>query len=166
LNTRIMEGLSMVDANRKPGRRGDDVTGKLDPGLLAAYRATSYTVLPEGIAVRIGAESADLDRLMARLGARSAVFVTAWNPASRPTDPAENAAAGAALAREVEERGWRALPQEGRGDAGDWPPEPGLLVLDLDRAAALDLALRYGQNAVVWCEPGRPAELLLTELAA
>lgn len=139
--------------------------GKLDPGLLEAYHATGYIVLPDGIAVRIGSVSADLDRLMGRIGACSAVFVTAWNPASRPTGPAANAAAEAALAREVAARGWRALPQEGRGDAGDWPPEPGLLVLDIDRETALDLALRFGQNAVVWYEPGRPAELLLTDLA-
>lgn len=149
----------------------------LDPDLLAAYLATGYTILPggkmaeglpipeEGIVVRIGAISQELDRLMAFLGARTAVFVTAWNPASRPTDAAANEAAGRALAREVAERGWRALPQEGRGDAGDWPPEPGLLVLDIDRDDALGLAFRFGQNAVVWCEPGRPAELLFTEPA-
>lgn len=135
----------------------------MDDALLRAYRATAYlALLPDGPSAeaRIGRPSPGMDGLLARLGARSGTFVTAWNPRSRPAPEAENRAAGARLLAEARARGWRALPHRGQGDAGDWPPEEGLLVLDLDRAEALALARRHGQNAVVFCEPGRPAELL------
>lgn len=140
---------------------------RLDPRLLAAYRATSYVVRAPGreIAVRIDRRSPALDRLLAELGAGCAVFVTAWNPLSVPTAPAANRSAADRLAAAVAAGGWRALPQEGRGDDGAWPVEPGLLVLDLDREAALDLAQAFGQLAVVYCAAGMPAELLLTGLA-
>ncbi|HEV7368188.1 DUF3293 domain-containing protein [Arenibaculum sp.] len=139
----------------------------LDDDLLAAYRATAYVVPRQGgdVVVRIDEASPGLDRLLAALGARTAVFVTAWNPLSRPRPRAENEAAAARLAAEAAAHGWRSLPQEGRGDDGTWPPEPGLLLLDLDRAQAVALAERHGQNAVVWCEASAPARLLLTPLA-
>jgi hypothetical protein len=140
----------------------------VDDALLAAYRATAYTVLlPDGeIVVRIDEPSPRLDRLLVALGARTAVFVTAWNPGSRLRPRVENEAAAARLADEAVAQGWRFLPQEGRGDDGTWPAEPGLLLLDLDPAQALALAERHGQNAVVWCEAGASARLLLTRLAA
>lgn len=140
----------------------------LDDDLIAAYRATAYTVLlPDGeIVVRVDAPNPPLDRLLAALGARTAVFVTAWNPRSRSRPQAENEAAAARLADEAAARGWRSLPQEGRGDDGVWPAEPGLLLLDLGPAEALALAERHGQNAVVWCEVGAAARLLLTPSAS
>jgi hypothetical protein len=135
-----------------------------DDALLAAYRETAYLAFPpEGgsIEVRLDRLNPDLDALLLSRGARSGTFVTAWNPWSRPAGAAENRAAAARLAAEVAAAGLEALPHRGRGDAGDWPEEEGLLVLGLDRAGALELGRRHRQNAVVHCEAGRPPELLL-----
>lgn len=139
----------------------------IDDTLLAAYRATRYTVLLPGgeLAVRIGEPSPAMDALLTAERAASATFVTACNPMSRPAPDGVNAAARRRLEAELAAAGHRWLPQEGRADAGDWPPEPGCLVLGLTREQALDLAERHGQNAVVWCERGCGPELLLTRLA-
>jgi hypothetical protein len=51
------------------------------------------------------------------------------------------------------------LPAEGRGDAGDWPPEPGVLVFGLSRRSAASLGRSLGQNAIVGV--GRRAVMLI-----
>jgi hypothetical protein len=53
----------------------------MNPRLLRDYRATNYSV--DAVMVRIGRRSASMDALLARMEARTAVFVTAWNPLSR-----------------------------------------------------------------------------------
>lgn len=100
--------------------------------------------------------------MLDRLNARSGSFVTAWNPRSAPATAAENAAAAATMAAEIEACGWRALPHRGVGDDPAWPAEEGWFVLDLDEATAQALAHAYGQNAIVRIEPGRPARLIET----
>ena len=54
-------------------------TGSIPPRLLRAYRDTSYVA--EGIDIRIGHRVPDA--LFARLHARSATLLTAWNPLSQ-----------------------------------------------------------------------------------
>jgi putative PIN family toxin of toxin-antitoxin system len=53
------------------------------------------------------------------------------------------------------------LEAEGRDPKGGWPAEPGFLVPGIPRGEATELARRFGQNAFVWCERGRAAELVL-----
>jgi hypothetical protein len=48
----------------------------------------------------------------------------------------------------------------GAGDDGRWAPEPSLLVLGLPRAEAVELARRFGQEAIVAGRRGAPAELV------
>ena len=133
--------------------------------LLAAYRATRYIVRDAGaeIAVRIGERSPALDALLAAHGAERGVFITAWNPGSRPQPRAANAAAAARMEAALAAAGRRWLPHEGRGEAGGWSEE-GFFLLDMPAEAALDLAVRFGQNAVVEARRGAPARLLLTPL--
>ncbi len=77
---------------------------------------------------------------------------------------AVNAAAAAALAAEVQDRGYRALPHRGVGDDPAWPAEEGLFILDMPEDEAVALAERYGQNAIVVAERGRAARLVTTRL--
>ena len=132
--------------------------------MLAAYRATDYQVWDDGrwLSVRLGRAAPAVERLLHRLGARTGAFVTAWNPRSHPTAPAENAAAATALAAEIATRGLRALPHRGVGDDPVWPAEEGWFILDLDEAAARALAEAHGQNAIVWIEPGAAPRLVET----
>ena len=50
----------------------------------------------------------------------------------------------------------------GKGDTGDWPPEPSFLVLGISREVATQLAAHHEQCAYVFGEVGAPAELVWT----
>ncbi|MGI9176836.1 MAG: DUF3293 domain-containing protein [Pirellulales bacterium] len=139
-----------------------------DPALDFAYRATAYVVvMPDGIslALRIGEPSAPLDRLLAVTGHDHWAFVTACNPRSTRLDETENARRMARLADIVRERGLRTLPGEGRGDGGDWPVEPSLLVLGIEEPDAISLGRMFDQHAVVVGSRGSATRLVWIPMA-
>lgn len=119
--------------------------------LAAAYQAAIYQVGGERpFRLELGRRCAALIRLYRRTGCDCALFITACNPASRPTDRAANGAAQARLAAELARLSPRVLEGQGLDPQGQWPPEASLLALGIDAAAARALGARYGQNAVVW----------------
>ena len=131
--------------------------------LTAVYRAAEY-VARDGnreIVVHVDERSPALDALLARHGAASGTFITAWNPRSKRQAHAVNVAAAVRLARVLRSGKRRWLPHEGRSKESDWREE-GFLVLDLPAAEALAVAKEFGQNAVVQVEAGQPARLLFT----
>ncbi len=69
---------------------------RLPPRMLRAWRRTLY-LLAGRIAVRIGRRSPAADALLAALGARQGVIVTAWNPFGRRRPEGWNRRAGARL---------------------------------------------------------------------
>lgn len=131
------------------------------PELMGAYRRTRYMAGDGGACATVGERSAAIDALLAAHGARSGVFVTAWNPGSGARDAAANRAANVRLAAELAP--WRHLPHEGVGDGG-WREE-GFFVLDLADDAAVALARRFGQVAIVAVRHGEAARLVLTGVA-
>jgi molybdenum cofactor cytidylyltransferase len=133
--------------------------------LASAYRASAYSIADAaGTAIaRIDQAAPEIDALLARHGAASGTFITAWNPASRPQDPAVNRAAGIGLAKEIEAMGYKTLPGRAEGSDPAWT-EDGLLVLDIPPETALRLAEAAGQNAVVLLARGVPARLVPTAL--
>jgi hypothetical protein len=137
--------------------------------LIAAYHATGYRVVDDaGVLLaesRIGQPSASVDRLLAAHGARSAVFITAWNPRSVARSARDNQAAHDRLVADLADRGARFLPHIGVGADPAWA-EHGAFVLDFATADALALALAYEQNAIVVAARGEPARLVLTLLMA
>jgi hypothetical protein len=52
---------------------------------------------------------------------------------------------------------------EGIGVDGTWPPERSILVLGIEREAAVQLGGRFGQVAIVFGEAGGPATLVLCD---
>ena len=125
--------------------------------LAAAYRATTYRVeVPGGaIDVRIGEPAPALDPYGRCWG-----IVTACNPGSVRQAEVESARRQAALEARVTASGWRFLRGCNVADAGDWPPEPTLLIPDIDAPAAMALAADFGQSAVVVGEAGGLARLV------
>ncbi len=122
---------------------------------LAAYRATEYRVRVEGqtLTFRVGRPAPALAGVLRRRRVRTAGFVTACNPGSRPTAPRVNAIARRRLDAWIRRRGLRALPGEGADPSGRWPAEPSLLVPGLGPRAARRLGRRFRQNAVVIVGP-------------
>ena len=117
--------------------------------LISAYLATDYVIFDEAgeIALRIGESNPQMAAMIASLGARNAVVITAWNPRSVATPRDENEARQTELEGLV--RSYRTALAEGRGSIGDWPPEPSFCVFDLSAPEACRLANRFGQTAFV-----------------
>ncbi len=136
----------------------------MDEMLLKAYRETDYRVAGNGadFVIRIGEHSPGLNALLVAQGLKAAAFLTAWNPFSEATDTEKNEQAQVSLETDVARLGLVALPGEGVGRDGNWPPEPSSLIMGITRDQADFLARKYRQNAWVWIESGRAAELVIT----
>lgn len=125
-----------------------------DQELRRAYESARYVVetAPGEVVLRVG-EASPL----------AGAFLTACNPRSVRLSPAENAARQAELVREVRRRGYAFLPARGEsagGAAGSWPAEASLLIPEMGRQEALDLARAFGQAAILYAELGRPVEII------
>ena len=119
--------------------------------LIAAYQRTEYRV-SDGVyafVLRVEEPSPLLRACHAAHGVQCSAFLTAWNPHSAPTPLDVNTAAMSRLEQELDAMGLRWLRGEGVDPAGDWPGEPSLLALGLNEAAAVALARRFAQNAIV-----------------
>lgn len=130
----------------------------LPAALIAAYRESVYRVLEPAISLRIGLRSAALDALLDAQGVRDAAVITAWNPYGEVLPAAENEARQSALMAELTAARLPFLPAVGKGT--DWS-EPSLLVLGAGRPRCIALGRAHRQNAIVHCERGQPAELVL-----
>lgn len=132
------------------------------PELEAAFRATAYRVeTPAGrfdlrVAQTLPAAFASW------LEAQNVSFwgvVTAYNPASRRLPDDVNRQASVALFKAASVAGWRAFPACNLADAGDWPPEPGWLLLGGDEAGLCALARGFSQTAVLCAAAGEAPRL-------
>jgi hypothetical protein len=127
-----------------------------------AYRQCHYCVeTMTGIVVlRVGQTNAAIDSLAGSPGRASAAVITAANPFSIPLSAMENSGRHERLLARLSGAGHRWLPTRSQDPRGEWPDEPGVLVLGVSRAQALELARAFGQYAIVWLESGEPAQLL------
>ena len=132
-----------------------------DP-LWQAYRRAIFSADAPGgrMTIRIDQNHPVLDEAVAQAGCDCWCFITAWNPASEPLDPEENATRNAALAAELKREGRVFYPGRGQDAEGAWPAEESFLVFGLQREVARQAGQRHGQNAVVWGEVGGPAQLI------
>ena len=132
-------------------------------GLVSAYRKTDYVAHDNGrvVVVRIGHQSMAVDGLLARMHARNGAFITAWNPFSKSLSLGANEYWNRELRRLLVVRGFTFVEGEGRGRAGEWPPEPSIFVFEISRTEASAIGRRYRQNAIVYVPLGRPAELVM-----
>lgn len=127
---------------------------KRSGSLLQSYLTTEYRVYGaatmERFTLRIGARHPRLATLQRRKRTCCSAFITAWNPHSRMRSRTLNQAAQRRLMRDLRQLHCKVIRGEGVAADGRWK-EPSLLALGLKRNAALRLARRYGQNAVVVC---------------
>ncbi|WP_035055524.1 DUF3293 domain-containing protein [Andreprevotia chitinilytica] len=128
--------------------------------LEAAYRATRYTVPSLGLVVRIGELHPDMDALLNREGVPGWAFVSAANPRSGALCENENLARHQNLLDQLAASSYVYFEGLGEPATADWTPELSVLILDIERDAALDIARSYEQNAIVYGPPGHEAELL------
>jgi hypothetical protein len=122
----------------------------MNSNLILAYRATDYVAHANGwvVMIQIGRHSLAVDRLLARMHARSGAFITAWNPYSKELGVEANQHWDRELKRYLSARGFAFVEGEGRGRTGEWPPEPSIFAFGISRTEASEIGRRYRQNAV------------------
>lgn len=134
----------------------------IDPRTVQAYTETAYHVHGEpGFTLRVGEASAELLAAHARQGVDCSAYLTAWNPFSRKTDHATNAARQAELIDALTRLGLVCMPGLGRHPSNDWPGEDSVLALGLGLDAAMALGVRFDQNAIVWSGADAVPQLIL-----
>jgi hypothetical protein len=133
------------------------------PELLDTYRNAEYVVFADPpVVIRVGEANPQVDELIRAEGARTAAFVTAANPRGEPRSDMENGVANAALQNFVSAAGYPHFWGEGRDPRGYFA-EPSFLVIGMYRANAEALGQLFEQNAIVFCELGKPPELIILE---
>ena len=129
--------------------------------LEAAYRAAVYRVVDDPpIDLAIGRSSAAIAALLRWAGVAQAAIVTAHNPRSERASDASNAAADETLRAGLEARGYATRDTVAIDPNGEWPDEPGCLVLGMDEDNARVLGRAFGQNAVVVIDAGGRSRLV------
>jgi len=120
--------------------------------LLNAYRHTRYVT--DCVTVRIGHQSIAMDELLAAHRARTAMFVTAWNPMSHPKQLRWNQR----MQERLQARLRRCLTLPAEGVWRRWREEHVLAFAA--PAFVLRLARQFRQTAVVVVKRGQAAALM------
>lgn len=136
-------------------RKVEDSPDWLDRTLVAAYLRTSYAVhLPGFPPIRVGFPNPALEAWLDGNRCSTCAFITAWNPGSKLLGLAENERKNRLLEAELAPVSKHVLPGTGLGDDGLWPGENSFLACGIPAGDAVRLGIKYGQNAIVWCEKG------------
>lgn len=124
----------------------------LDSVTLNAYLLADYRVLtPVPMTLRIGLCEPLLSEWLALHAVTQAVLITAHNPRSQRLGEADNAHRQQSLEDWLAQHGWVWSPTVGRDPAGEWPDEPGCLVLGMNAKQGVSLGRQWQQNAIVCC---------------
>lgn len=129
--------------------------------LLNAYKTTTYTVAELGLNIKIEVQNKPLKRFLAQQTVKTWAFITAWNPESQELSLAENRSRNQTLQQQLNSKGFSTFEGLGVPDKGDWTPEESLFILGVARQHAIDLGKKYEQNAIVFGEAGKIAELIV-----
>ena len=133
--------------------------------LLEAYQNTHYTT-DIGITLLVGLPAPELDELLTKRGANCAAYITAWNPLSEELNLQQNRVRNqqllADLHHTIEPK--NIIAGIGKDPSGVWAGEESFLVVGISEDHIHQLALKYGQNAYVYYQLGKNAELITTSL--
>ena len=143
------------DDARMDGQHAQD--GRLIAELARAYAAAHYfvTIGHREWLFGVGQSAADIER---QLGARSYLFITAWNPPPAEASTAENMAADQRLQLRLRESGYSlhsALGSNAQGGAVEY----GWIVLDVPLETADAWAREFGQAGTLYWQQDQPVRL-------
>ena len=124
------------------------------------YEETTYQC--QLIAIRVGQRHPALDEVLRCNDLTEWAFVTAWNRNGVLETMSSNKQGNEQLLEEAKQKGYIILPGWGIGDDRCWPPEASFLLLGINEQAAIALAQKYQQRALVVGESGGIAKLHYT----
>jgi hypothetical protein len=85
-------------------------------------------------------------------------YITVYNPFSQTFTDEANDARHRLLLQSV--AAFSSFEGEGKGADESWPPEKSLLILGISKEQAIAIGNEYEQNAIVYGEFGKAAQLL------
>ena len=157
-----MNQTSLCEPTHQPGNFL--FTSSLGPDLIQTYKETDYRVdSTASFVMKVGMASQPLRQLYTHYRSDCAAYITACNPFGRSLSEANNTARQATLSSELTGRGLEFISGVGLDSKGDWPGEASFLVLGLSLEATRALAIKYEQNAVIWCDKDTVAQLVLLQ---
>jgi hypothetical protein len=127
--------------------------------MLQAYLNTTYQVKDLNIKIRIGQIDEHLDRMLEERKVEEWAFITVYNPRSVVLTDYENSMRHQELISNVSS--FTCFEGYGVGEDPTWIPERSLLILGLSRESAIELGLKYVQNAIVVGRKGSVAEIVV-----
>ena len=128
------------------------------------YRKTEYKVLFDSgtLTFKIGEHNPATEAILRKETGlqREWFIITPCNPRSEQARDELNLFYFNELRYEVESRSGQWIKTLNRDPTGDWPDEPGFLVIDADRLWVMKLGERFYQNAIVTAKLGEAPRLL------
>ena len=140
----------------------------MEPALLESYRNACYELhLSTGpVVLKVDQPCHELGELLSSAGVSGAALLTAYNPGSIQHTFAQNDAAQRKLKLRLLREGHTLTPATAIDPAGQWPHEPGLLVMGISFADALSAARDFQQLAFLWCNASAVPLLIETDQTA
>jgi len=127
-----------------------DIHSTIDSALIQAYLETEYRIHgATPCTLKVGAACPVLAELHKNHAVTESTFITACNPFSTLLNETDNIERHAKLRQLLKQRGFAFLEGIGKHPAGDWPGEPGFLILGINLEAARALAGQLEQNAII-----------------
>jgi hypothetical protein len=131
----------------------------LSSDLLNGYLATCYQIHYPSIDIYISKENSALNFFLIQNNYFCWCFITAWNPFSIAQTKEDNQSLNEQLKADLSD--FIVYDGEGKDTLGDWPPEVSFFVANISKEKTKELATKYKQNAVVYGEQNKTAELLV-----
>ncbi len=123
--------------------------------LLNEYLKTSYDVDSLGLKIKIYQKNEELNRFLKEFNYDSWCFITAWNPYSKSLSKRENIIFNNNL--KIDLMQYKIYPSIGRPRNTEWEAEESFFVLNINEQEAINLGIKFKQNAIVYgyvdCEP-------------
>ena len=128
-----------------------------------AFMSTNFIiqkndVFPDDIILKIG----NVHELNTNI--KSWAFITAWNPLPVILTYEENVAKNNSLLSDLTNDGYICHLGKGVSADGKWEEES-FFIENINKATALEFAVKYGQMAFVYGESNKEAELMYTSIA-
>ena len=111
------------------------------------------------IKLYIGKRNPKLERLLKSLQAKTWALITASNPYSQCLSESENLQRHQELIEYLQPLSYSIFDAWGKDQLGDWTPEKSVLIIGIDSLQAKTIGRRFEQNAIVYGELGKPAQL-------
>lgn len=91
---------------------------------------------------------------------KSAAFITAFNPYSKVTETAENNKRNKLLRSDLDEISFATVKGYGQDPEVSWEKEDSFLAFGISKEQAVQLGIKYEQNAILWCDSDFIPELV------